>query len=108
MRATAPLKCKCVRRQDPMSICHQVLATHHPHVVELDSEGIIGKVRNGDQAQIATLPPGRSTGSDLDKDTTPHLPAAEIMLRREVERATGPGFRRCGYLEVVPGVHPAS
>ena len=41
------------------NICHQVLTTHHPHVVEIDSEGIIGKVRNGDQTQIATLTPGR-------------------------------------------------
>ena len=63
------------------NICHQVLATHHTHVVEKDSEGIIGRVRNDDHVQGATLPPGRSKASAPDKGTKFTPPTAEMMIK---------------------------
>ena len=44
----------------PGSICHQVRATHHIHVVEIDSLRIKGE-NTVDQDEDAILPPGRST-----------------------------------------------
>ena len=73
VRATAPLECECVRRQDPEA-CHQVRATYHTHVVEIDSRGIEGK-DSGDQAEGDTLPPGRSTDTAPDKVTETPSPS---------------------------------